>query len=291
MFGYITPCIPELKVKDYEKFKAYYCGLCRSIRDNIGNLPRTALNYDMTFLAIFLDSLSCESPVYKKQICFVHPSKKRTILQDNAALKYAAFCNIGLTYYKLLDNIEDDNSKKDLLLSSVFKIYLNKFPKEFKHNMKHIKDSLYKLSQVENNNEIKSFDKICDHFSQLTAFILSNYTSEYNENLYWFGYNLGKWIYIIDALDDLKNDMKKNKFNVLNRCFNDKKLCFHEFYPKIKDRVDFILGTCASQCMDIFNKLPIKKNKELLYNILQYGLLEKMDTVFKRGVYKNEKSL
>lgn len=291
MFGYVTPCIPELKVKDFEKFKSYYCGLCRSIKSNIGNFPRIALNYDMTFLAILLDSLSEDKPMYKKELCLVHPIKKRTILQDTPALKYAAFFNISLSYYKLLDNIQDDNSKKDKLLSYTFKKYLNKLPENFKSNVVYIKNNLYDLSQIENNNKNETFDSICHPFSDLTAFILSSYSHKNGENLYWLGYNLGKWIYIIDALDDLKKDIEKGNFNVLNHCFNNKNLCYDEFYLEINDKVDFILGTCASTCMDFFNKLPIIKNKELLYNILQYGLLEKMDKVFKRGAYKNEKSL
>ncbi|MBP2032423.1 hypothetical protein J2Z42_001088 [Clostridium algifaecis] len=291
MFGYVTPCIPELKVKDFEKFKAYYCGLCRSIKSNIGNFPRIALNYDMTFLAILLDSLSEDKIIYKREVCLIHPTKKKTILQDTSALKYAAFFNICLSYYKLLDNIQDDDSKKDKFLSYSFKRYLNKLPESFKPNIKYIKNSLYKLSDIENNAENKTFDSICHHFSDLTAFILSNYSHKDSENLYWLGYNLGKWIYIIDSLDDLKKDMRNGNFNVLNHCFNNKNLSYDKFYLEIKAKVDFILGTCASRCMDFFNKLPIIKNRELLYNILQYGLLEKMDKVFMRGAYKNEKSL
>lgn len=291
MFGYVTPCISELKVKDYEKFKAYYCGLCRSIKHNIGNIPRIALNYDMTFLAILLDSLSDKKLGYEIKKCLVHPIKKKVILEDTPALEYASFYNITLSCYKFLDDINDDHSIKNRFLYGAFKIYLNKLPETFNPSVNYIKNSLYNLSRIENSNECSSFDSICHPFSDLTAFVLSNYTSENRENLYWLGYNLGKWIYIIDAVDDLEKDMKNNRFNPLNACFNSKNLDYDQFYPQIKDRADFILGTCASQCMGFFNKLPIAKNEELLYNILQYGLLEKMDKVFERGVYKNEKSL
>jgi len=85
--------------------------------------------------------------------------------------------------------------------------------------------------------------------------------------------------------------MSHDKFNAVNFCFNKDNLCYEEFSKQIQQRIDFILGTCAAQCMNTFKKLPIKKNEELLYNILQYGLLDKMDKVFKRGVYKDEKSI
>lgn len=291
MFGYVTPYIPELKVKDYEKFKAYYCGLCKSIKYNIGNVPRASLNYDMTFLAILLDGLYQDKSKYNRSLCMIHPTRKKTWIEDNDPLKYAAFCNVSLVYYKLLDNINDDKSAKDIILYKILKQYIKKFPEEFKNNMEYIKKSLQKLSKFESDATFTSFDGICEPFSSLTAFIVSNYSKSLGDELYNFGYNLGKWIYIIDAFDDLKDDMENKNFNLLNRCFNTENLCYNEFYKSIKDKVDFILGTCASQCMEIFKKLPIMKNQELIYNILQYGLLEKMDKVFKRGVYKNEKSL
>src|SRR3712207_7216524 len=98
MFGYVTPYKMELKIKDYEKFKYYYCGLCKSIKTHYGNIPRMSLNYDITFLAILLDSLNDEKPIYKKEHCIVHPIRKKIILQDNSALAYAAFSNTMLFY-------------------------------------------------------------------------------------------------------------------------------------------------------------------------------------------------
>lgn len=291
MFGYVTPCKMELKIKDYEKFKAYYCGLCRSIKNNMGNIPRMSLNYDMTFLAILLDSFNEDMPSYLKSRCAAHGLKKKIILKDNSPLKYAAFCNVALSYYKLLDNVNDDNSTKSKIFSFFFKGYLKKMPEEFKNHLTSIENKLNNLYDLEKNSDDKSIDVIAHPFAELTGFILSSYIEDNRENLYWLGYNLGKWIYIIDAWDDLKKDMENKKFNVINHCFNTENLSYEEFSPLLEDQVDFILGTCASQCFYFFNKLPLKKNEDLLYNILQYGLLEKMDRVFKRSVCKDEKSI
>lgn len=292
MFGYVTPCKMELKIKDYEKFKAYYCGLCRSIKDNIGNIPRASLNYDMTFLAILLDSLNDNNPVYIKERCAPHGFKTKIILKDNSYLKYAAFCNIALGYYKLIDNINDDKSTKSKALSLLFRGYLNKISDEFTSHLTYIKNSLNTLYKLESAPNKKSMDEIAHPFADLTGFILSSYKKDENEdNLYWLGYNLGKWIYIIDAWDDLEDDMKNKKFNVINTCFNNNNISYSEFSKYIEKRVDFILGTSAAQCLNFFNKLSLKKNEDLLYNILQYGLLEKMDKVFKRSVCDNEKSI
>jgi hypothetical protein len=292
MFGYVTPCKMELKIKDYEKFKAYYCGLCKSIKTNVGNVPRMSLNYDMTFLAILLDSLSDNKITYIKQHCAIHAFKKKIVITDNPNLEYAAFCNTALSYYKFLDNINDDNSIKSKIFSLLFKGYIRKTPSKLKGHLVYMENKLNQLYKFEGNPENKSIDNISHPFAELTGFILSSYENNKNKNnLYWLGYNLGKWIYIIDAWDDLEKDMTNKKFNVINSCFNNDSLPYSEFSKQIEDKVDFILGTCAAQCMHFFEKLSLKKNEELLYNILQYGLLEKMDKVFKRSVCENEKSI
>lgn len=292
MFGYVTPCKMELKIKDYEKFRAYYCGLCKSIKENVGNIPRMSLNYDMTFLAILLDSLHDSRISYIKQRCSLHPLKKKLIVTNNSYLEYAAFCNTALSYYKFIDNINDDNSTKSKVFSLLFKGYLRKTPSKYREHIVYMENTLNQLYKLEKNPENKSIDCISHPFAELTGFILSSYENNSSKNnLYWLGYNLGKWIYIIDAWDDLEKDMEKKKFNVINSCFNNDNLPYNEFSKQMKKKVDFILGTCAAQCMHFFGNLSLEKNEDLLYNILQYGLLEKMDKVFKRGVCENEKSI
>lgn len=293
MFGYVTPCKMELKIKDYEKFKAYYCGLCRSIKMNIGDIPRLSLNYDMTFLAILLDSLYENKTTYSKQVCSFHLFKKKIIVNENNCLRYAAFCNVILSYYKFLDNVKDDASIKSKIFCMFFKNYIRNTPLDLKEHLTHIENELSKLNSLESSNDDnKSIDSISHPFAELTGFILCSYKNDENKNnLYWLGYNLGKWIYIIDAWDDLEKDIKNNKFNAINACFNKENLDYEAFSKKIERQIDFILVSCASKCLSILNKLPLNKNVDLLYNILQFGLMEKMDKVFKRSVCNNEKSI
>ncbi|AYD41252.1 hypothetical protein D4Z93_12310 [Clostridium fermenticellae] len=293
MFGYVTPCKMELKIKDYEKFKAYYCGLCKSIKTNIGNIPRFSLNYDMTFLAILLDSIYGEKTSYSKITCSIHVLKKKIIVNENNCLKYAAFCNIILSYYKLLDNINDDSSFKSRVFSIFLKKYVQNVPPYLNGHLDYIKEELNNLNTIESlNKSCESIDKVSHPFAKLIGFILSSYKNDENKpNLYWLGYNLGKWIYIIDAWDDLENDIKGKKFNAINACFNKSNDDYKTFSKSIERQIDFTLVSCASECLATLNKLPLKRNEDLLYNILQLGLMEKMDKVFKRSVYNNEKSI
>ncbi|MDD3224209.1 MAG: DUF5685 family protein [Clostridium sp.] len=285
MFGYITPYKPELKIKDYEKFKAYYCGLCLSIKKNYGNIPRILINYDITFIAILLDAMQQKQCEFKTGKCIMHPLKNRMFIINNPAIYYASFLNISLAYFKLVDDVKDNKSIKSVLYARLIKNYMNKFPKEFNIHGEFIKDKLNELYKLEDNNtKDYGIDELSNPFAELTAFIISEYNpdSKFKNELYNLGYNLGKWIYIIDAFDDLYDDMKENKFNAIHRTMNKNGLDFTSFKNSIKGRIDFILVTCARNCFENLNKLSLTTNNDILYNILQNGLLNKMELVFNK---------
>lgn len=294
MFGYVFPCQPELKIKDYEKFKGYYCGLCYSIKKNYGNIPRVTLNYDMTFLAVLLDSINKTNLKAKRAHCIVHPIKKRLFIIDNEAIDYAAFCNVALAYFKMTDDVRDDNSITSKFSAFFLKAYLKKFPEKLKKETEYIKDKLNELYLLEaSKNKNLSLDMISHPFAELTGFIIASYCEDafYKDNLYWLGYNLGKWIYLMDAFDDLEEDMKKLKFNAINSVFNQEKKPFKALKEDISSRIEFTVTSSAASCFDYLEKLNIEKNKDLLYNIIQFGLMEKMDKIFKGSDTENEKSL
>lgn len=289
MFGYVVPCKMELKLKDYERFKAYYCGLCHTIKYHYGNLPRAALNYDMTFLAILLDGLSKEEINVKKLTCILHPLAKKIIIEKNNPLEYAAHINVALFYYKLIDDINDDKSIKAKLGIFLMSKSKSHFSKKFENINKLINDKLKALNLKEYEDNNKFLDEIAHPFSELTGLLIKSYPyqldgdcGELRDNLYWLGYNLGKWIYLIDALDDLEDDMLSNSFNAINTSLNKDNLSFNDFYDSIKDRIDFSLLTCSSQCYNAFLKLKLQKNFNIVDNILKLGLLERYEQVLNK---------
>lgn len=281
MFGYVTPFKMELKIKDYEKFKAYYCGLCHEIKANFGELPRMSLNYDMTFIAVLFDALSSDKTIYEPFKCALHPTKKKVKAVNVKALNYASFLNVSLFYYKMLDDVYDDKSIKAKIISIILKKSKNKFVKDYPYINDKIKEELNNLNTLESSND-KCIDEIAHPFASLTGFLFKNYpyklfndSMDLREDLYALGYNLGKWIYIIDALDDLKDDMKKDKYNALNSSMNKDRDSFEVFFYKEKERIKFILLSCASQCCDIIKKINFVKDIEIINNILFYGIMDK----------------
>lgn len=281
MFGYVTPLKDELKIREYEVFKSYYCGLCFHIKKHFGNLPRMILNYDMTFLALLLDSLNPKESEPTPKVCMTNPFKKKPVLLDNEALSYAAAMNVALVYFKLLDDKQDEHSLKSSFLALGLKPYKNKFPSSMHAIYNIIEENLSKLTALETHKDFSSIDEIAHPFSLIVAHIFKDYPFEIvddtpatREHLYQFGYCLGKWIYIIDAIDDLENDMAKDKFNPLDFLYNKEALAFEKFFPQIKDRVSFTLLSCGASIKEQLESLPLQRNETILQNVISLGMMD-----------------
>lgn len=282
MFGYVTPLKPELKIREYNQFKSYYCGVCFAIKNLYGNIPRMTLNYDMTFLALLLDGLIKEDLNIELKRCIAHPDKKKPVILNNTAINYAASMNVSLIYYKLLDDINDDNSLKSKFSLLFMKPYHKSFPDSIVKINSVIEKNLNKLSSLEKTKDFKFIDEICDPFSIIVGTILKEFpyelkndSKELREQLYLFGYSLGKWIYLMDALDDLEEDMKNNKFNPINFLYNKDNLPYKEFLDNIKQRLEFSIFNCAYTCKEILDSLPLNRNKDILENIINLGMMDK----------------
>lgn len=295
MFGYVTPLKAEMKVKDFARFKCYYCGLCCHIKKGFGNIPRMSLNYDMTFLGLLLDGLNPDELKVSSHRCFLHPTEKKLVISDNRALSYAAAMNISLFYYKLLDDVNDDKNFKSKFFSLVLSPYKEKFNSSIIKINDDIRQCLNKLSILEDNKAFSSIDEICDPFSNLVGIILRDYpheliddSEELRNTLYNLGYSIGKWIYLIDALDDLKSDMEKEKFNPINFLYNKDSLLYDQFIEFIKPKIEFTILNCGYTLQENLKKLQLNRNKDILYNIIELGLMDKYVAVTKNPESTNE---
>lgn len=285
MFGYIIPVEKELGTEDLEILQKYYCGLCHTVKDKYGNIPRVALSYDSTFFAMLLDGINLYDPITTKNSCFKHPLSSKPYFSCSKALNYSADLNIALIYYKLLDDVKDDRTIKAVTLKNIIKPYYKKLSNiSLKHSFSH---NLNSLKQLELNNNSSSLDVICDPFSKLLGevlrdcpFELINDTNKTRMLLYEFGYSLGKWIYLMDAIEDLQSDMIKKRFNPLNCVYNKNNLSYNELLSIIKEKMDFYLITLVSNCLDLLNKLPIKRNKSIINNFINLGLTQKYMNIF-----------
>lgn len=285
MFGYILPSKEKLLDSDFDLLKSYYCGLCKLIKRKYGNLLRFGLNYDCTFFAIFFDSINKEDLNFYSSNCIKHPLTSINCVCTNTALNYAADINVTLIYYKLVDDYNDDKHYYDKLLSYFIKIYKSKLTYDFIDNT--LNSNLTKLSLLENSNSILSLDEICDPFSNAIGELFSkcpcklvDNSQSFKNTLFNLGYCLGKWIYLMDAVDDLKNDMNNNKFNPLIKVYNKENLPYDSLVTLIRETIEFQLTALINNCEDIIQNITFSKNSSLLDNIISNGLIEKQIHIF-----------
>ena len=276
MFGYITICKDELKIKEYNRYRAYYCGVCKTIGKSYNQLMRLGLSYDLTFLALLMDSMASEKCDIVTGRCLKHIGSKRLFVQNCKALKFCADLNVLLTGYKLIDDIKDGFSPKALLLSAVYALPVRKAKKRQPYLAGRIKMHLDALSAVE-KSETDNIDEAAHHFAQLLQDIFAG-----NDELRRLGYNLGRYIYIIDALDDYKKDLKSGNYNPLVQKFGEDIDAATEY---AEQSLMFTLSQAAAE----YEKLEILNNKVILDNIIYLGLKQRVYAVLKGS--KNEKSL
>lgn len=290
MFGYILPLNGDLKVKELNYFKSYYCGLCYTIKNDFGNIPRLTLNYDMTFISFLLDGLSSNTLDLDKTRCLRHPTKDIILVKSTDSLKYCASLSFLLFNYKLDDNKLDDNDFKSKCFSLLLKPYNTKIPSSLIPINNIMKENLSKINDYEKNKNFESLDEISDPFGVIMGSILKEYpntlindSTELRANLYNFGHALGKWIYLIDARDDLLDDLKDNKFNPISVLYNkDNTLSYNEIVSNINTDYEFLLLSLINDCKELLEKISFSRHHSIIENIVNLGLVSKSFEILKK---------
>lgn len=294
MFGYILPEKPELKVKEYEMFRAYYCGICKALGRRSGQLSRLTLNYDTTFLAVLLSSVSDESLEIRNEVCIAHPVTKRHVILNNSIVEYAADMNIMLTYLKLKDDWQDDRSAISGTAMVALRRSFMKARRKNREKSERIEAGLRKLSQLERQG-CDSLDMVAEPFAGIMEEIMAYPPLCVDEGmskiLRWIGYNVGKWIYIIDAYDDLEKDFQKKSYNPFlarGSTFSD----ITQLKKSLKEEVEFTLTYTLSQIAQAYDFADKKINGAIVDNIIYMGMRRKTDSILNVGSCNNiEKSV
>ena len=274
MFGYVTAYKPELKMKDFYKYKAYYCGLCKVLREKHGFLGQLTLTYDMTFLVILLHSLYESDMNFEEHRCVVHPAKKQKMLY-NEITEYAADMNIVLTYFHFVDDWKDEKSKAGLVGVRAFRKTYLEIEKKYPKKCRIIRSCLKKLQACEEQKE-ENIDITARYFGELMAELLTYRQDVWTKTLRRMGFYLGKFIYILDAYDDVEKDLENGSYNALISLYGEP-----DFDERCKGMMTYVLAECTSQ----FERLPCIEDADILRNILYVGVWEKYD---KKQLEKNK---
>ena len=270
MFGYVRIAKPELKVKEYETYKAVYCSLCRELGRTYGLWSRFTLSYDFTFLALINMSLSAGCDPIERKRCVFNPFKKCNYCKSNEKLKMPAAAAMIMSYYKLSDNIKDEKRIKKLgfiFLKPLYAHARKKASKSYPAIEQIVHEYIEKQDALEKQN-CSSLDMAADP----TAYALGKILTECSDDkvqkriLDRIGYCIGRYIYILDAACDLEEDIKSGSYNCLKSEFSGDR---EEF---MKKRILTQLYVCSNEAGKAFELLDVKKYKSILGNIIYLGL-------------------
>lgn len=261
MFGYVTVCEPELKVKDLKKYRAYYCGLCRTLKEDYGFMGQMTLTYDMTFAVILLSSLYETTTKHEEHRCKVHPAKRQHMLQ-NEITSYAAAMNVLLAYYHMEDDWQDDRKVSSLMTKSLIQGKAKKIIEKYPRQSEIIRKSLKELGECEHENSM-DIDRAAGCFGRLTAELFVWKEDIWEKTLRKMGFYLGKFIYLMDAYEDLPEDRKKNRYNPLKELAKR---------PDYEAQMEQILRMMIAESTVRFEQLPCLVDVDILRNILYDGV-------------------
>ncbi len=281
MFGYINVYKDEMKIKDYDIYRAYYCGLCKKIGKNHNQMVRLSLSYDLTFLAILLDSLEDEKLHITKSGC-IKKLGKRKVISHAKGLDYASDMNTILAYYNLKDDILDNHSIKAIIAIIPFLRRASAIGKRYPKLCNKIDVCLKRLSFLE-ENRCDCIDKSANEFAEIMKAVFSNAREELSD----FGYQLGRLIYTMDAYDDMAEDFLDGKYNpaVLQYFYKG------EVTKEIRECMNNNLYISMAEFSRLYEKLDIKKNKEILDNIIYLGIRARCDGILRKENKNEQKPL
>lgn len=287
MFGYIRPFKPNLKMAEYETYKAIYCGVCKQLGRSYSQPARFLLSYDMTFFALFALAVNGSSVSYKRQICAAHPVQKKPCLLACEELRHTANLSILMAYYKLLDNMQDSRHSgyPYKALSPVFKNVKRKAMKQLPETDEILQKMIAAQTEIE-NMQTDSIDKASHPTADALGKIAQQISPNKHENdaFYRLGYMLGRFIYLLDALDDLEQDQKNN-------CYNPFLVKYPSYSPeKIQQPVLELLHLTIAQMASAYELITIKQFKSILDNIIYQGLFSSMQIVLNKKQLKEKKN-
>lgn len=260
MFGYVTANKPELKIREFTRYKGFYCGLCRCLHKQHGRLGQMTLTYDMTFLVILLSSLYEPKMKEERRRCLVHPAKKQFLLL-NEITDYAADMNILLTYDHFEDDWKDEKKISAWFGMKAFARKKRNIEKRYPRQATAIAKALRQLHGLEEEN-CADMDAVARPFGELMSELFVWKEDAFQHILRSLGFYLGKFIYIMDAWMDREEDRKKNCYNPF--------LLHEENYTekRIREILDGTLRIAIAE----FEKLPCEQDLAILRNILYEGV-------------------
>lgn len=267
MFGYITVNEKALSEADRARYRANYCALCGALGARYGGAGRAHLSSDMAFLMMLLASVYDLSETEGSMHCAINPLRRRTCAKTEATA-YAADMNAILAYYQCLDDWNDDHNPVALLKSRALAKFLPGIRAAHPRQAAAIEDALARLGEMERTGETNP-DLPANCFGELMGALFAWRDDDLAPKLYQLGAALGRFVYLMDAVNDLKADIRRQRYNPLVMMLEA------DYTPMLT----MILGECVAA----FEALPVQRDRSILENHLYAGVWQKYRARGKKG--------
>ena len=283
MFGYVRVNKPEMKVKEYEVYRGIYCSLCKTMRKSFGILSSLTLSYDLTFFALAELSFAGKIPAFVSGRCPYNPSKKCNYCRNGEReLQYAAAVSVMMFYFKVRDNIADGTAFRRLLMYLILPYALLKYKKAKRlyHEAALIIENAMREQSLTEKSGTDSPDAAAHSSADALGKLLGQGFD--SESVYRFGYAVGKFVYLCDALDDIEKDIKKKSFNV----FVNKYSLTEKLSAEIKEEIKMSLNMCLAIMSEAYEGAGNKSLSPIMENIIYEGTENTMNEILKGKVKK-----
>ncbi len=273
MLGYIKASPASLDADSFSQYQGIYCSLCKQLGKRYGFLARMTLSYDFTFLAMLRMALQKKECSFSACHCSFSPFCKRLACSDIETLATTADTAVLLTYYKLQDNVTDSRGVKQLVyrfLLAFARRWQRKAALHLPKTDAHIAAYIQKQAETE-TAKVASVDAAADPFACFLGALIAPMGS-IEDPLYRFGYCLGRWIYLTDAIDDLYKDVTSGNYNPYALSHELTTDTPPETVRETQQQGIFALNACLAECKASYDTLTIYRFDPLLRNILYQGM-------------------
>lgn len=261
MFGYVVVNKQELRFREFDLYRSYYCGLCRELKHSYGMWGQLTLSYDLTFLALLLSSLYEEETKAGECRCGMHPVRRQPV-RRNRFTAYGADMNLLLTYYKCQDDWMDEKKWSKKALGGMLKRNAEAVKERYPKKARVIQECLAGIGDCETRGS-KNLDEASGLFGDIMGEVFVFRQDEWEGELRRMGFFLGKFVYLMDAYEDVEKDTKEGNYNPFGAWYQK---------PQFEEDCKGVLTMMMAECSRSFERLPLVEYTEILRNILYSGV-------------------
>lgn len=280
MFGYVIINKGDMTFREFDVYHSYYCGLCKVLKEKFGVRGQISLNYDMTFLVLLLTSLYEPKTSYEMKKCIAHPFEKKGV-SINEITHFGAEMNLLLTAYKCEDDWEDEKKITRKLYAESLRRQIQSVREKYSEKAEIIGVCFKNMDRLEKEN-CRNIDKMAGLFGKVMEELFVYRQDEWEAVLRKLGFYLGKFIYILDAYEDIGKDKKNHSYNPFLDRYQD---------PNFENECRIILTSAIAECSRAFEMLPLIDNVKILRNILYSGVWCRYEKIRdeRRSMQENKK--